>query len=543
LSSAGSAGRVYAWFGGAKFLLLCGLMLGGGVAGASWLYWLALACYGGWSFRIWNRERRLGAEELDLGWDHALLLLFELGCELFLSAYGTPGGSDPTLLFLLTGTFAGFLYRFWGALPVAMGFMVGLGLLAVSHGLGVRQFPAFQGLDGAGLLTRWALSSGMGFSLSILTSFLAETLRNHRIALIGTSQALELARLDMDAVVNRITSGVLVFDDQLRLLYSNEPAAVHFPASLHPGKPLADLVEGQSWGPAVLEGCQLVLQGAMPWDLETRGRKNDALLFQASGHWAKGKLRNLVLTLQDITHLRKMEAEVRSAERMATLGNVAAQIAHEIRNPLASISGSAQLLETVEGMGEDDRSLLRLIKDESDRLNRTLQEFLDFSRLKPPSIRSIPLRPLLEEVRLFLLQRPEARKEWMPVVRLECSQAMEVHSDRDLLLQILQNLALNGLQAVPPGRRPEIGLLAEAEKHGTIRISVLDNGIGMTETVLERAGEAFFTTKPAGNGLGLAVSRQMAASLGGELVLRSTQGMGTTAQVILRREPTEGDRA
>ncbi|MEN9354471.1 MAG: hypothetical protein RL318_1796 [Fibrobacterota bacterium] len=540
MSSHAQGGRAYAWFGGAKTLLLCGFVLGGIQANARWHYWLALVVFATWSFFLWRRERALGAEELDLDWEHGLVLLLELGCELFLAVFEGQGSSDPTLLFMLTGTFAGFLYRFWGALPVAMGYTVGFGLLVVSHGVGVRQFPALSGLDGAGLLTRWALSSGMGFSLSILTSFLAESLRNHRIALIGTSQALELARLDMDAVVNRITSGVLVFDDQLRLLYSNEAAAVHLPATLHPGKPMVELFEGQTWGQAVLEGCQLVLQGAIPWDLETKGRKGDSLLFQASGHWAKGKLRNLVLTLQDITHLRKMEAEVRSAERMATLGNVAAQIAHEIRNPLASISGSAQLLSAVEGMGEDDCSLLRLIQEESARLNRTLQEFLDFSRLKPPSIRKIALRPLLEDVRLFLLQRPEAHKEWMPTIRLECPQTLEVHSDRDLLLQILQNLALNALQAVPLERRPEIGLLAEVEKHGTIRISVLDNGIGMTETVLERAGEAFFTTKPTGNGLGLAVSRQMAASLGGELILRSAQGSGTTAQVVLRREPVGG---
>lgn len=541
MSASAPGVRVYAWFGVAKLLLLCGFLLGGIQAQVGWAFHVALVGYGGLSGYLWLVERLKGNEELDLGWWHAVLLGMELGFELYLAAYEAQG-SDPTLLFLLTGTFAGFLYRFWGALPVAMGYMVGFGLLALSHGLGVKSFPAFVGVDGAGLLTRWALSSGMGFSLSILTSFLAETLRSHRIALIGTSQALELARLDMDAVVNRITSGVLVFDDQLRLLYSNEPAAVHFPAALHPGKPMAELVQGQPWAQAVQEGCRLVMQGAIPWEQEVGGRKGEALLFQASGHWAKGKLRNLVLSLQDITHLRKMEAEVRSAERMATLGNVAAQIAHEIRNPLASISGSAQLLGGGEGMGEEDRSLLRLIQEESARLDRTLQEFLDFSRLKPPSLRGIPLRPLLEDVRMFLLRRPEAQKEWMPDVRLTCAQTLWIRSDRDLLLQVLQNLALNGLQAVAAGVRPVIELLAEVEKHGTIRISVLDNGIGMTETVLEKAGEAFFTTKLTGNGLGLATSRQLIASLGGELVLRSTQGQGTVAQVVLRSEP-KGENA
>ena len=240
-----------------------------------------------------------------------------------------------------------------------------------------------------------------------------------------------------------------------------------------------------------------------------------------------------MLTLQDITSLRHMEAEVRSAERMATLGNVAAQIAHEIRNPLASISGSAELLEGVQDLGDEDRRLLELIREESARLNRTLQEFLDFSRLKPPSLRRIPLRPLLEKVRLFLLQRPESQCTPPPLVQLECSPTLEIHTDSDLLLQILQNLALNGLQAVPSDRRSELKLLAKPEKQGTIEITVSDNGIGMSKSILERAGDVFFTTKSNGNGLGLAVSKQLVASLGGELVLDSVPGTGTNARLVL----------
>lgn len=525
--------RASAWFAGAKLLLLLGLTLAGFQCGAEIGYWMALPVYALLATRLWHRAYTEMAEEFDLDVPHGLLLTLELGCELYLSVHEAQSLNDPTLLFLLTATFSGFLYRFWGALPVSLAFAIGSGLLSLVHGIGVLHFTALDGLDGGAILSRWALPATIGFFLSILTAFLSSSLRSHRIALIGTSQALELARLDMDAVVNSIASGVLVFDDTLRLLYSNEPAASHFPATIHPGKPLAELVEGETWGQGVLEGCRMVLQGGLSWDLEATGRHQEILLFQASGHWARGKLRILVLTLQDITSLRHMEAEVRSAERMATLGNVAAQIAHEIRNPLASISGSAELLEGVQDLGDEDRRLLELIREESARLNRTLQEFLDFSRLKPPSLRRIPLRPLLEKVRLFLLQRPESQCTPPPLVQLECSPTLEIHTDSDLLLQILQNLALNGLQAVPSDRRSELKLLAKPEKQGTIEITVSDNGIGMSKSILERAGDVFFTTKSNGNGLGLAVSKQLVASLGGELVLDSVPGTGTNARLVL----------
>jgi two-component system, NtrC family, sensor histidine kinase PilS len=530
--------QAYAWFGGAKFLISLVLLVGGLQAGVGKLYWLLWISLLASIFVLWNHGRKHIAEELDLDWGHGLCLSLELLCELHLVVLNPQGVSDPTLLFLLTGTIAGFLYRFWGAIPVAMGFTVGFGLLSLTHGLGVHRFPALEGLDGPALLSRWAFTSVLGFLIAILAGFLSESLRSHRIALIGTSQALEMARLDMDAVVNRISSGVLVFDEGLRLLYSNDLAATQM-AGLHPGKRLSEIIEKESWGQSVLDGCAQVLESAISWEMETRGNKGATLFFQASGHWVKGKLRILVLTLQDITHLRMMEAEVRSSERMATLGSVAAQIAHEIRNPLASISGSAQLLGGMQGLDAEDSQLLRLIQDESARLSRTLQEFLDFSRIRQPSFRKIQLRPLLEEVRLFLLQRPEAGRYSQTLVRLECPSTLELTTDRDLLLQILQNLALNGLQSVPSGQQIELVLLAEAEKHGTIRISVTDNGTGMADEILERAGEVFFTTKPQGNGLGLANSRQMLASMGGELNLESMPGKGTKAQLNLPQKQVE----
>ena len=530
--------RAFAWFGGAKILIALVLLMGGiqsGVGKSYWLFWTIFLLSVGF---LWDRGRRQAAEELDLDWGHGLCLTMELLCELHLVVLNPQGMSDPTLLFLLTGTIAGFLYRFWGAIPVALGFTVGFGLLSLTHGLGVHRFVALEGLDGPALLSRWSFTSVLGFLIAILAGFLSESLRSHRIALIGTSQALEMARLDMDAVVNRISSGVLVFDEGLRLLYSNDLAATQI-AGLHPGKRLSEIIAKESWGQSVLDGCAQVLDSAISWEMETRVGKGSTLFFQASGHWAKGKLRILVLTLQDITHLRKMEAEVRSAERMATLGSVAAQIANEIRNPLASISGSAQLLGSIQGLDAEDQQLLRLIQDESARLSRTLQEFLDFSRIRQPSFRQIRLRPLLEEVRLFLLQRPEASRSNQPIVRLECPGTLELSIDRDLLLQILQNLALNGLQSVPSGQQIELGLLAESQKHGTIRITVTDNGTGMADEILERAGEVFFTTKPQGNGLGLANSRQMLASMGGELHLESVPGQGTKAQLILPQKQVE----
>jgi signal transduction histidine kinase len=233
------------------------------------------------------------------------------------------------------------------------------------------------------------------------------------------------------------------------------------------------------------------------------------------------------------------------AERLEAVAELSASLAHEIKNPLASIRSAAELLAKVPGADDDTRTLTTLVKRESDRLSRLLSEFLDFARTGVTSVSKVDLVEIARHAAALVSAHPD-KPENVTIRELFPSTPLVVVGDDDLLHRAIFNLLLNAVQASPPGGEVRLEMAelaynelpAHAERftRGGMMVQVTDQGKGIADSVKERLFEPFVTTKPGGTGLGLSiVHRAVEAHHGFILVGRDGKNMGTRFTVILPR--------
>jgi len=217
-----------------------------------------------------------------------------------------------------------------------------------------------------------------------------------------------------------------------------------------------------------------------------------------------------LVVFQDLTQILKMEENLRMSEKLAAVGKLAAGIAHEIRNPLAGISGSAQLLATLSDLEDEDQRLLNIIQKESARLDSLITDFLDYVR--PAKLKLEPI--LIQGVAESVLEGLKVNTKWQ---KLGCAADLinrlppdtRVQGDANKITQILINLLLNSGQA---GAK-RVQVLIERSPEGRVALRVKDNGGGISPNNLKRLFEPFFTTKDAGTGLGLATSYRLVEAM------------------------------
>ena len=226
----------------------------------------------------------------------------------------------------------------------------------------------------------------------------------------------------------------------------------------------------------------------------------------------------MLVTFQDLTRFKKIENELQRADRLAAVGRLASGMAHEIRNPLASISGSVQLLLEAENVSQADRRLMSIVVREADRLSELLTDFLLFARPKPPSPEMVDVSLVLDE--LAELLRADARFEGI-VIEKEYSPAVEIYLDRSQVRQALWDLAVNSAEAMEDGGILSLGVLAEMNC-----IYVEDSGPGIPEEVQGQIFDPFFSTKEKGTGLGLASVYSIVEAHGGSLEVVSGKSGG-----------------
>jgi signal transduction histidine kinase len=223
---------------------------------------------------------------------------------------------------------------------------------------------------------------------------------------------------------------------------------------------------------------------------------------------------------------------MKRAERLFALGQLSAGLAHEIRNPLASIAGAAGILQRNLRLEQKDAECLAIIAKECQRLNSLLSQFLDFARPRAPRYQSTDVESLLDSVMALATHAIGTRpisldKNVPPMTPVEC--------DPELLKQVILNLVINAIHATPDGGKIS---LSGGTREGRVVIEVRDEGCGINAADRDRIFDPFFTTKEGGTGLGLSVAHQIVEQHGGILTAEANpaQGMTFSVSLPLRRE-------
>ena len=241
----------------------------------------------------------------------------------------------------------------------------------------------------------------------------------------------------------------------------------------------------------------------------------------------EGERLGLISACEDLSAIRAMESRMRQADRLATVGRMAANIAHEIRNPLASLTGAIEVLTSPHTAEDSRERLSQIVARESERLNHIIKNFLEYARPAPLSITIFDVAAAAEEVLLLLEHR--ASPGSLKVIR-EFPPALLWPVDGQQFRQILWNLCLNAVEAMPEGGELRV---AAAVRGGTLEITVTDTGEGIAAGDVSHVFEPFFSTKSEGTGLGLALVHRVVQEHGGEIDVRSSPGLGTTFTLTL----------
>ena len=240
-----------------------------------------------------------------------------------------------------------------------------------------------------------------------------------------------------------------------------------------------------------------------------------------------------LLVFQDLTNIKRLEREVRTKEKLAAVGEMAAQLAHEIRNPLGSISGSAQVLMGEPNMSPEQEHLLSIITTESKRLSDTLNQFLFQVRSSPRPVAPVNLGLVVDEAVTLLRNAPEVG----PHHRVEFVSDEGPHmclADRDQIAQVFWNLARNGLEAMPSGGLLKVRLRCREDE---LVLSIRDQGRGIDHEDQGRIFEPFQSGSAGGTGLGLAIVYRIVRDHHGDIAVRSAPTHGTEVEVRLPRLP------
>jgi two-component system sensor histidine kinase HydH len=242
----------------------------------------------------------------------------------------------------------------------------------------------------------------------------------------------------------------------------------------------------------------------------------------------EGRISGAVVLLRDLSEVRRLQAKMRQAEKLAAVGQMAATVAHEIRNPLSSLKGFAQLFREKFEPGSAEAGYASLMVREVDRLNRTITDLLFFSRPLQLTRLSVEIGGILKET-LRLLQRDfegsGQRVEWSG------KNGIAVGADRDQISRAFLNILLNAHQAA--GEGGGISVRIETVEEGWCRIAFTDSGPGMSPEEIARAFEPFYTTRDKGSGLGLAIVKKIVELHDGMVSIDSSPGRGTTVVVDL----------
>ena len=407
----------------------------------------------------------------------------------------------------------------------ALAILSGVGRVGIGDLLGTGRAQTFQSI---GLFDVAFLVVGL------LSARLAERQSRSDVRLRAANQSLATLRALHERIVESIRSGVVTTDLQGRI-YTFNSAAEEITgydetdvrgqdASIFFGE-IKEIVAGSmDTTPAADASPRFEADCLTAEGLRLRLGFSVSPLFSETGETT-----GTVITFQDLTHIRALEETSRRQDRLAAIGRMAASIAHEIRNPLAAMRGSIQMLRADMEGHSSQTELMEIILRESDRLNRIISDFLNYARPRSMIQSEVDVGALLQQT--FTLLRNSAEISNSHIIEEEVPDLpILVEADAEQLQQVFWNLARNALQSMPGGGT----LRAEVQKHShdRLRIAFSDTGRGMSPEQVERLFEPFSSTT-GGTGLGLSIVYQIIRDHGGTINVRSREGQGTTITMEL----------
>jgi two-component system sensor histidine kinase PilS (NtrC family) len=381
----------------------------------------------------------------------------------------------------------------------------------------------------------------------------------YRLREAGMEQAtlateLQRVRLEADDILRNIRSGVLTVDGVGRLAFINPTAErlLDLDGESLIGHPVLDHLKSRSselWAAAVAgirngrkisRGEGIVVQGGgrmFPIGLSTTTFRQEAQ-----------EAPSVTAIFTDISDLKEVQELHMRAERLEAVAELSASLAHEIRNPLASIRSSVEQLARSKHADEDERFLAGLIVRESDRLSRLLSEFLDFARVRATQFAPLDVHAVIVAVVRLIRAHPDCRPD--AAITVEGGHTV-LEGDEDLLHRVIANLVLNAVQAArgPIKIMVSVAAVQAADiPHGTnlehaVRLQVKDNGPGIPEEVRERLFQPFVSGRSGGSGLGLAIVQRAVEAHRGLVLVDSGPGTGTTFTIFLPAKMVAEDAA
>ncbi len=373
------------------------------------------------------------------------------------------------------------------------------------------------------------------YLVGLLSGYLSERLRTTRLALHEKSIDFEDLRVMQDNILRSVGSGILTID--LR-------------GSITSWNPSAEQITGYTYE-EIKKRWQEIFGSSIkelfgrtdslkerPYRFNGQITKKDGTiaLLGLTASLLKddaNTVRGIILTFQDITKMIAMEEQIRRQDRLATVGSLAAGIAHEIRNPLASLSGSIQLLQEELDLKDDDKRLMNIVVHETDRLNSIITNFLEYARPKNIQAERIALGPAINET-IMLLKNSKKFNTNITII-CEIAQDIRLKGDVQRMRQVFWNLLINSCQAMPDGGTITItaALCPPSDDREWCQIVISDTGQGMPSESLKKIFDPFFTTKTEGTGLGLAIVYRIIEDHEGTITVDSEVGRGSRFTIKL----------
>lgn len=352
------------------------------------------------------------------------------------------------------------------------------------------------------------MANDFGFVLSgILSGFLGNELKRSRLQVEKRETDIKVLEDFNRNIIENIASGIITTDNEGKTSYVNRMALTILGLSQN------DIL-GQ-WLEEIIPGL-IVNSGKAPGGVErhelTFWRKDGYQIFLGFSFSTlrdhRGKEVGKILIFQDLTKIKDMEERVKLADRLAMLGELASGLAHEIRNPLASIAGSAQILTEGDNVDKEKRVLLEIIEKESYRLNNLIKDFLTFAKPDIRDIEDVDLKHLCEEVVKAISVSGGSAE--MVTFSLDVRENPVVQGDSEKLKQVIWNLLLNAVQAAGDEGKVFVSVDVKSvqnKMYGCVTFE--DNGPGISPDCVDKVFDPFFTTKEGGTGLGLAITSRL----------------------------------